>query len=233
MFWSGSPGVVIVAVLISSVLAMMLVTRVLAAVESAAVTGSVIFRPLRRSLQSGVGLVFGSPVGGTNSRSVDGSGAGRPGLGVEDAALGVGETEAERGRVDRRGEVGRVRRLVCMAAPASQSQQLDRIDTAGRVAVRDLRAVRLAVGQRERLQEAVEMAVPDRGVVERREARQIDAVGDLRLHRRHGGGGEGARLLLDRAEDGLQGRDQLVLGLRIEDVVRRPPCSSACCPAWR
>ena len=73
MFRSGSPVTEMVELLTTSVSLMMSVTRCLTRVESAVVAGRVILNPLRRSVQSGVGLVFGSPAGGTNRRRVEGT----------------------------------------------------------------------------------------------------------------------------------------------------------------
>ena len=195
-------------------------------------SGSGSFSPLRRSVQSGVGLFFGSPLGGANRRRVEGTVPLVTALGVEDPALIVAACRGgawSRRRVEARS--AGTGAWLRMASPASQRWQLDRPDApSGRAGPG---AVRLAVLEGERLQVAVEMAVPDGGVVERREVRQVDAVRDLGLHRGHGGGGEGARLLLDLAEDGLAGPRPARPWSADRRCGRRPPCSSACCPGWR
>jgi hypothetical protein len=54
--------------------------------------------------------------------------------------------------------------------------------------------------------------------IERDEARQVDLVEDVGLHRRHGGGGERRRLLEDLAEELLEQLVlQLALGVGVED----------------
>src|SRR4051794_41532423 len=74
MSTSGCPLTETVALLISREVAMIFLTRVTVLVESVVVTGSGILKPLRKSVQSGVGLAFGSPLGGVSSRRGEGTG---------------------------------------------------------------------------------------------------------------------------------------------------------------
>src|SRR5262249_27630061 len=137
-------------------------------------------------------------------------------LGVEDAALVVVDAEAQRGGVDGAGggQVGSRGGLpfddragVPQPAAAAPGGADRRADAAL------VRHARRGRGERQRLQESVDVAVPDRLLVERREAGQEDAVRDLGLHRGDGGGGEGAGRLPHVLEDRRQGVDQLLLVL--------------------